>query len=85
MSAIDFHIAVGAHYEDSRPVQIARNMQQQFERCAVCVLQVFEHQQQRRPPRNCAQQVHGCIQKAPAILLRVSGRTRQDMNPLAHH
>ena len=45
MGAIDFHVAVRADYQNSCVVQIAGNVEQQVERAAVGVVQVFEHHQ----------------------------------------
>jgi hypothetical protein len=42
MRAIDFHIAVGADHQNSCATQITRQLEQQVERAAVGVMQVFE-------------------------------------------
>ena len=55
MGAIDLHVAVGADDQQPCAVQVASQVEQQVERAAVGVVQVFEYHQQRAAvQRHCA-------------------------------
>jgi hypothetical protein len=61
VGAIDRHIPVCAHQQQTRAMQIAREVQQQVECAAVSVVHIFEHQKKRLLGGGVAQEVGGSL------------------------
>jgi hypothetical protein len=81
MHAIDFNIAVGAHYQQRRARDMACHIHEQVKCAAIRVVQVLEDKQQRLSSADVSQAVEYPAEQPQPIILRVLGRAQLDLEP----
>ena len=76
MRPVHLHVPVGPGNQQTGPMQIAGEVDQQVQAAAVGVVQVFQYQEQRLHLGSDSQEPAYRLQQAPALLVWVSRLAR---------